>query len=142
MEKEPIHVPSIMPEAYHYENPVPFSRGMRVNLPGFTMIFVSGTASVDEKGSCAHKDDLHAQARKTFSNLTEVLRAGKASWENVVKMTIFLRDMKDYDEFNIERKAFFAEVGLDPFPASTCIEARLCWPDLLCEIELIAITAE
>jgi enamine deaminase RidA (YjgF/YER057c/UK114 family) len=141
MKKEPIHVPEIMPEAYNYRKPVPFSRGMRVELPGFTLVFVSGTASVNEKGECAHKGDLQAQARKTFENLTRVLESGGADWSKVVKMTIFLRDMKDYDEFNIVRNEFFREVGLDPYPASTCVEARLCWQDLLCEIELIGIVA-
>lgn len=142
MEKEPIHVPSVMPEAYHYENPVPFSRGMNVKLPGYRLVFVSGTASVDEKGTCAHRGDLKGQARKTFDNLTEVLSAGGATWADVAKMTIFLRDMKDYDEFNVVRNAFFAEQGLSPFPASTCVEARLCWPELLCEIELLAVVAD
>ncbi len=140
MRKNAIHVPKVMPEAYNYKKPVPFSRGMRVELPGATLLFVSGTASVDAKGRCAHKGDLAGQARKTFRNLTEVLKAGGASWKDVVKLTIFLRDMKDYDEFNIERNAFFRKMGLNPYPASTCVEARLCWPDLLCEIELIAVT--
>jgi enamine deaminase RidA (YjgF/YER057c/UK114 family) len=139
MKKQPIHVPDNMPEAYNYEKPVPFSRGMQVQLPGFTLVFVSGTASVDREGRCAFKGDLAKQARKTFDNLTAVLMAGGAAWKDVVKLTIFLRDMKDYDEFNIVRNAFFREVGLDPFPASTCVEARLCWPDLLCEIEMIAV---
>ncbi len=142
MLKKPVHVPHVMPEAYDYKKPVPFSRAMRVTLPGATLLFVSGTASVDEKGTCAFKGDLKKQAAKTFSNLSEVLKAGGASWKDVVKMTIFLRDMKDYDEFNLVRNAFFRKIRLSPFPASTCVEARLCWPDLLCEIELTAVFEE
>jgi enamine deaminase RidA (YjgF/YER057c/UK114 family) len=47
--------------------------------------------------------------------------------------------MKDYEEFNEARTAFYAEQGLEPLPASTGIEARLCREDLLIEIEAIAI---
>jgi len=39
------------------------------------------------------------------------------------------------------RNAFYSEQGLDPLPASTCIEARICRPELLVEIEAIAIIA-
>ena len=54
--------------------------------------------------------------------------------------TCYLRDIdRDYDVFNEERTRFFEEQGLDPLPASTGIQAILCRPDLLIEIEAIAM---
>ena len=49
------------------------------------------------------------------------------------------RRLKHYDEFNEVRNAYFAEQGLNPIPASTCIQARICRPELLVEIEAIAM---
>jgi enamine deaminase RidA (YjgF/YER057c/UK114 family) len=52
----------------------------------------------------------------------------------------YLRDIdRDYREFNEERTAFYKEQGLDPLPASTGIQAKLCRPELLVEGEAIAI---
>ena len=57
-----------------------------------------------------------------------------------MRTTCYLRDIdRDYEAFNEERTAFYTELGLDPFPASTGIEAKLCRPELLIEIEAIAM---
>ncbi|MGA9902687.1 MAG: RidA family protein, partial [Terriglobales bacterium] len=54
--------------------------------------------------------------------------------------TCYLRDIeRDYKAFNEERTAFYKEEGLTPLPASTGIQAILCRPDLLIEIEAIAL---
>jgi 2-iminobutanoate/2-iminopropanoate deaminase len=56
------------------------------------------------------------------------------------RTTCYLRDIdRDYTAFNEERTRFFAAQGLDPLPASTGIQAILCRPDLLVEIEAIAM---
>jgi enamine deaminase RidA (YjgF/YER057c/UK114 family) len=58
----------------------------------------------------------------------------------VVRTTCYLRDIeRDYEAFNEERTAFYREQGLDPLPASTGIQAILCRPELLVEIEAIAM---
>jgi enamine deaminase RidA (YjgF/YER057c/UK114 family) len=54
-------------------------------------------------------------------------------------MTCYLADFRYYDEFNEVRNAYFDGEGLDPYPASTCIEARICRPELMVEIEAIVI---
>jgi 2-iminobutanoate/2-iminopropanoate deaminase len=57
-----------------------------------------------------------------------------------VRTTCYLRDIeRDYAEFNRIRTEFFKQQGLNPLPASTGIQAILCRPDLLIEIEAIAI---
>ena len=138
-DRRQIKVPQNLCEAYDYEKPVPFARGMTVDFGPATLVIVSGTASVDEKGESVHKGDLRSQVRRTFENLTAVFAAGGASWKDVLRTTIYLRDMKDYAEFNEYRKEFLDAQHLPFYPPSTCIEARLCREDLLVEIEAWAL---
>ncbi len=138
--KRPIRAPGVLNEAFDYEKPSSFSRGMRVELPGVTMLYLSGTASVDERGETVHAGDFAAQCMRTFRNLTELLGAEDASWHDIVRTTVYLRDIdRDYDEFNRLRTMFMSGVGLDPLPASTGIKAGICRSDLLVEIEAIAM---
>lgn len=138
--KRAISAPDVLNEAYDYARPSSFSRGMRVELPGAAMLFLSGTASVDEQGRTVHEGDFAAQCLRTLRNLTRLLAAEGASWHDVVRTTCYLRDIeRDYDEFNEVRTMFMQRIGLDPLPASTGIQARICRSDLLVEIEAIAI---
>ena len=108
-------------------------------------MLISGTASIDDNGETLHAGDFRAQIRRTYPNITALLAAEGATWKDVVRTTCYLRDIeRDYAAFNEERTAFFREQGLDPLPASTGIQAILCRPELLVEIEAIAMfrTAE
>ena len=138
-ERRPLRVPSHMKEAFEYERPVPFSRGLAVDLGRATLVVVSGTASIDERGETVHRGDLAAQTRRTFDNVTAVLREGGADWRHVIRTRIYLRDMADYAEFNVLRRAFLDSLGLPFYPPSVCVEARLCRDDLLVEIEAEAL---
>jgi enamine deaminase RidA (YjgF/YER057c/UK114 family) len=130
----------VLNEAYAYEKPSSFSRGMRIDLNGVTILLISGTASIDENGVSVHIGDFKAQLRRTFENITGLLEAEGCTWHDIVRTSCYLRDIdRDYDVFNAERTAFFKEQGLDPLPASTGIEAHLCRPELLIEIEAIAM---
>ena len=125
-------------EAYDYGSA--FSRGMRIDLNGLTILLISGTASIDDAGHTVHVGDLRAQLRRTFANITKLLAAEGATWHDIVRTTCYLRDIeRDYQAFNEERTNFYKEEGLDPLPASTGIQAILCRPDLLVEIEAIAM---
>jgi len=138
--KRAISAPEILNEAHDYAKPSSFSRGLRVELPGATMLFVSGTASVDEKGETLYPGDFRAQCLRTFRNLTRLLVAEGASWHDVVRTTCYLRDIeRDYDALNEMRTMFMTAIRLDPLPASTGIQARLCRSELLVEIEAIAV---
>jgi 2-iminobutanoate/2-iminopropanoate deaminase len=131
---------SVLNEAFHYERPSSFSRGLRIDLNGLVILLISGTASIDEQGNSVHIGDFRAQLRRTYENITGLLEAEGASWKHIVRTTCYLRDIeRDYAAFNEERTAFFAEQGLDPLPASTGIQAILCRPELLVEIEAIAM---
>jgi 2-iminobutanoate/2-iminopropanoate deaminase len=125
-------------EAYDYGSA--FSRGMRIDLNGLTVLLISGTASIDDAGLTVHVGDLRAQLRRTFDNITKLLAAEGATWHDIVRTTCYLRDIeRDYQAFNEERTTFYKEQQLDPLPASTGIQAILCRPDLLIEIEAIAM---
>ena len=138
--KRALSAPEVLNEAYDYSKPSSFSRGMLVDLPGATMLFLSGTASVDENGETLHRGDFKAQCLRTFHNLARLLAAEGSSWHDVIRTTCYLRDIdRDYDDFNEVRTMFMDAIELVPLPASTGIEARLCRSDLLVEIEAIAI---
>lgn len=140
VERRAISAPNVLNEAYHYARPSSFSRGLRIDLNGLAILLISGTASIDENGQTVHTGDFRAQLRRTYKNITELLAAEGATWKDVVRTTCYLRDIeRDYDVFNEERTAFFEEQELDPFPASTGIQAVLCRPELLVEIEAIAM---
>ena len=138
--KRPITNLNVLNEAYDYARPSSFSRGMRLDLGELVVLLISGTASIDESGVTVHVGDFRAQCRRTFRNITELLAAEGATWHDIVRTSCYLRDIdRDYAEFNEERTAFFREQGLDPLPASTGIQAKLCRPELLVEIEAIAM---
>jgi 2-iminobutanoate/2-iminopropanoate deaminase len=127
-------------EAYAYAKPSSFSRGMRIDLNGVAILLISGTASIDENGVSVHIGDFRAQLRRTYWNIGQLLEAEGATWKDIVRTTCYLRDIeRDYEAFNEERTAFFREQDLDPLPASTGIQAILCRPELLIEIEAIAM---
>jgi 2-iminobutanoate/2-iminopropanoate deaminase len=127
-------------EAYAYAKPSSFSRGMRIDLNGVAILLISGTASIDESGRSIHIGDFRAQCRRTFWNITQLLESEGATWHDIVRTSCYLRDIeRDYEAFNEERTAFYQKERLDPVPASTGIQAILCRPELLVEIEAIAM---
>ncbi len=140
IEKRAITNLGVLNEAYEYAKPSSFSRGMRIDIGNVVILLISGTASIDEQGVSVHIGDFRAQMRRTYKNITALLAAEGATWHDIVRTTCYLRDIdRDYAEFNEERTAFFKEQQLDPLPASTGIEAKLCRPELLIEMEAIAM---
>jgi len=130
----------VLNEAYAYAKPSSFARGMRIDLGEITILLISGTASIDENGQSVHIGDFRAQLRRTYENITGLLASEGCTWHDIVRTTCYLRDIdRDYEVFNEERTKFFMEQGLDPLPASTGIQAHLCRPELLIEIEAIAM---
>jgi enamine deaminase RidA (YjgF/YER057c/UK114 family) len=137
--KKAITASVVLNEASEYGSA--FTRGLRVDLPGgITHLIISGTASVGENGETLYPGDFRAQLWRTYRNITELVKSEGATWQDVVRTTCYLRDIeRDYAEFNSVRNEFFRALGLNPFPASTGIQARICRSDLLVEIEAMAI---
>lgn len=140
IEKFAVHAPNVINEAYNYQKPSSFSRALKFDFGEYKVVLVSGTASVNDEGKAEHIGDFKAQLWRTYRNITNLLKAEGMTWHDVVRTTNYLRDIeRDYVEFNKIRTTFYNWLGLDPLPASTGIQARLCWETLLVEIEAIAI---
>jgi enamine deaminase RidA (YjgF/YER057c/UK114 family) len=140
IEKHVVHAPQVINEAYDYQKPSSFSRALRLDFGGHKVLLISGTASVNEEGKAEHIGDFKAQLWRTYVNITNLLAAEGMTWHDVVRTTNYLRDIeRDYAEFNKIRTSFYQWLNLDPLPASTGIQARLCWETLLVEIEVYAI---
>jgi len=144
MKKTPISEHNVLNEAYDYELPSAFSRGLTVTLPSpARLIYISGTASIDENGRSINVGDFKEQTIRTFENITGLLKAAGATWKDIVKTTIYIKNInRDYKEFNEIRCKFYEEQGLSPYPASVCVQAHLCREELLVEIEAQAIVKE
>ncbi len=140
IEKHVVHAPHTINEAYNYEKPSSFSRALRLDLGEYKVLVISGTASVNEEGQPEHIGDFKAQLWRTYVNISNLLEAEGMTWHDVVRTTNYLRDIeRDYGEFNKIRTTFYQWLNLDPLPAATGIQARLCWETLLVEIEVYAI---
>ena len=140
--KRSICAPAVLNEASDYGSA--FSRGLRLDFPsGITHLLISGTASVGHNGETLYPGDFRAQCWRTFRNITQLLASEQAAWEDVVRTTCYLRDIeRDYSAFNSIRNEFYLALGLDPFPASTAIQARICRSNLLIEIEALAVLCQ
>ena len=115
VEKFAVHAPQVLNEAYNYQKPSSFSRALRLELGGYKILIVSGTASVNEEGKAEYIGDFKAQLWRTFRNLTNLLTAESMSWHDVVRTTCYLRDIeRDYVEFNKIRTSFYNWLQLDP----------------------------
>lgn len=142
--RDPITSLDALNEAYCYGLPSSFTRGLAVKIEaGQSILWISGTASINDKGETIHIGDFRAQTWRTYWNITRLLESKGATWHDMVRTTCYLRDIeRDYDEFNKVRTLFFQCLGLDPVPASTGIQARLCRSDLLIEIEAFAVVKD
>lgn len=103
------------------------------------LLFISGQAAIDENGQPLGVGDFDAQAEQVFRNLERALEAGGSSLVNVVKVTIFLRDMSNFPKIVELRGKWFTP----PYPADTIVEvSSLALPELEIEIEAIAVADE
>lgn len=99
-------------------------------------LFVSGQAAMDSQGAVVGAGDFLRQAECAFANLEEVLKAGGSSLDDVVKVTLFLTDMRHFPEVVALRRRFFRP----PYPADSIVEvSALALPELMFEIEAIAV---
>ncbi|MDD5561015.1 MAG: Rid family hydrolase [Candidatus Omnitrophica bacterium] len=135
--KKSISAPRFLNEPIEYNKS--FSRGLSVYLGKIGLLFISGTASINNKGISLYAGDFASQTRRTFENISALLKSEGANWHDIVQTRCYLRDMRDYKVFNGIRNAFYKKQNLKPFPASVCIQANLCRAELLVEIEAIAI---
>ena len=92
-------------------SPGPFSAGVKAN--GF--LFLSGQVGIDEAGKLA--DDFDLEVRQIFKNIDAVLSEQKLTLDNIVSVTVYLKDMQNFKRMNDIYKTYFN----DYYPSRTCI---------------------
>jgi len=103
------------------------------------IIFIAGQTALDASGTVVGANDIAAQAAQVFHNLGVALQAVGCTAANLVKLTVFLRDMNNLAAYREARNRFFASVTPPAAPAVTLVEvSRLYGSDFLIEIEAIA----
>lgn len=119
------------------DTPPGFSQVVEVRAS--RIVFIAGQTALDRHGALVGKRDLAAQADQVFRNLTVALQSAGCTAANLVKMTVFLRDMDHLATYREARNRFFATVTPPAAPAVTLVEvSKLYGPDFLIEIEAIA----
>jgi 2-iminobutanoate/2-iminopropanoate deaminase len=104
------------------------------------MIFTSGLTSRDGiTGAVVHVGDVRGQTRQVFENLKLVLAEDGATLADIVKVTVFIRNLSDFDAIQEERKPYFPK---DPPASSTVVISSLADERLLIEIEAVAFVLE
>ena len=103
------------------------------------LVFVSGCVATDGNGRVVGGNDVVAQTRQTLENIKRCLAAAGATFADICKVTVFLRNIGDREKVNTVRKEYFGAHR----PASTLVEiSRLVRDDYLIEIEATAVIPE
>ncbi len=112
-----------------------------VDVRASRMIFIAGQTALDRDGKVVGRDDFAAQADQVFRNLGAALQSVGCTASDLVKLTVFLRDMGHLPTYRQARNQFFATVAPPAAPTVTLVEvSRLYGPDFLIEIEAVAAT--
>lgn len=100
------------------------------------MLFVSGQIAIDTRiNEIVYTDDVGKQTEQVMTNIQAILTAADATWSNVVKTTVYLKDMNDFATVNTVYGKYFDP---DTAPARACVEVSRLPKDVLVEIECIA----
>jgi len=114
----------------------PYGPGFKVRLKGVDLLFISGQVSQDLNEVVVGRCDIVRQAEQVLTNLRSVVEAAGGGLRDVVKVTVYLKNMEDRDAVADVRRRFFG----DHLPASTLVQVcKLAHPDWLVEIEAIAM---
>ena len=106
----------------------PYSQAIEVN----NMVYTSGVIPVDPATGVI-PEGVEAQAKQALSNLKNLIEAAGADISQVVKTTVFIKEMNDFAKINEIYATYFTE----PFPARSCVEVARLPKDVLLEIEAI-----
>ena len=110
-----------------------------VEVAARRLFFIAGQTALNAGGEIVGKGDFAAQTEQVFHNLGVALKAIDCTAANLVKLTVFLRDMNNLGAYREARNRFFATVSPPAAPAITLIEvARLYGADFMIEIEAVA----
>ncbi len=103
-----------------------------------SFVATAGQIALDADGILVGEGDIGAQTHQTLANLRGALEAAGASLDDVIKTTVFLSDMSHYRGMN----EVYNDVFGDSAPARSTVQAALVLPELLVEIEAIAVVGD
>lgn len=109
----------------------PYSQAIEVN----GMVYTSGVVPIDPATGNVVEGDIKMQATRVFDSMKALLEAAGSSCEDVVKTTVFIKDMNDFAALN----EIYAEYFTGDFPARSCVEVARLPKDVLIEMEAIAL---
>ncbi len=109
----------------------PYSQAIQTG----NMLFASGQVPIDPATGELVAGGIEEQAKRVFENITQVLAAAGANFDNVVKTTVFLTDLADFAAVN----AIYGEYFTQPYPARSCVQVAGLPKGSLLEVELIAV---
>lgn len=116
-----------------YEYGVTFERGTLVEYGDRGQIFISGTASIDNKGNVVHVGDIVNQTKRMWENVEALLKEGDATMDDIMQIIVYLRDSADY---LIVSRMFKEKFPDTPYVITL---APVCRPAWLIEMECIAV---
>ena len=106
----------------------PYSQAIEVN----GMVYTSGVIPVNP-ATGEIPEGIDAQADQAIGNLCALLKEAGTSADNVIKTTVFIKDMNDFAKINEVYAKYFTE----PYPARSCVEVARLPKDVLLEVETI-----
>lgn len=109
----------------------PYSQGIIAN----GMLFASGQIPIIPETGEIMQGDITLQAKQVMKNIGEILKAAGTGYDKVVKTTCFLAEMADFAAFNSVYEQYFTGR-----PARSCVAVKQLPKDVLCEVEVIAVT--
>lgn len=118
-----------------YEYGVSFERGTSVEYGDRRQVFISGTASIDNKGNVLHVGNIRQQTERMWENVEALLSEAECGFEDVGQMIVYLRDTADYAVVNRMFEERF------PGVPKVIVHAPVCRPGWLIEMECMATKA-
>ena len=116
-----------------YEYGVSFERGTCVKYGDRRHVFISGTASINNKGEVMYQGDIERQTQRMWDNVQALLEEAECSFEDVAHMIVYLRDMADYKTVKGLYSLRF------PHIPTIFVWAPVCRPGWLIEMECMAV---
>ena len=139
-------IAGIKPEQIHYlyapthlnrtsDYGVSFERGTYIDYADRRHVFISGTASINNKGEILFPKDVEKQTRRMWENVEALLKEADCSYDDVSEMIVYLRDVADYE---LVRSLFEERFPDKPY---VIVHAPVCRPGWLVEMECMAVKA-
>lgn len=107
----------------------PYSQAIEIN----GMVYTSGQLPIDYKTGLM-STDVEEQTEQSLKNVLAILKEAGLDFSNIIKTTVFIKEMNDFPRINKVYESFFK----DRYPARSCVEVARLPKDALVEIEVIA----